>query len=155
RIRLPYTAPWAEPVWHLYAVEVARRDAVRAALQEMGIATGVHYPTPIHRQPAYRYLGHGPGALPESEYSAAHVLSLPMFPELTDEQVDRVVDGLLIWRTVYQVSSVDGPLVAGVGVGGTGCSGGKAPSDVLDVGQSHMRGLATPGRWFRRWLTRL
>ena len=95
RIRLPYTAPWAEPVWHLYAVEVARRDAVRAALQEMGIATGVHYPTPIHRQPAYTYLGHGPGALPESEYSAAHVLSLPMFPELTDEQVDRVVDGLL------------------------------------------------------------
>lgn len=95
RIRLPYTAPWAEPVWHLYAVEVAHRDAVRAALEEMGIATGLHYPTPIHRQPAYTELGHDPGAFPEAERSAARVLSLPMFPELTDEQIDRVVDGLV------------------------------------------------------------
>jgi dTDP-3-amino-3,4,6-trideoxy-alpha-D-glucose transaminase len=94
-VRLPYTEPWAEPVWHLYPVEVDHRDAVRAGLHEMGIGTGVHYPTPIHLQPAYAHLGHGPGSFPEAECNAARVLSLPMFPELTDAQIDRVVEGLL------------------------------------------------------------
>jgi dTDP-4-amino-4,6-dideoxygalactose transaminase len=93
-IRLPFTAPWAEPVWHLYAVEVEDRDAVRARLREMGIATAVHYPTPIHLQPAYTHLGRGPGSFPEAERSAAQTLSLPMFPELDDAQVDRVVEAL-------------------------------------------------------------
>lgn len=94
-IRLPYTAPWAEPVWHLYPVEVARRDAVRARLQELGIGTGVHYPTPIHLQPAYAHLAPGVGAFPEAESSADRVLSLPMYPELSDAQVDRVAEALL------------------------------------------------------------
>jgi dTDP-3-amino-3,4,6-trideoxy-alpha-D-glucose transaminase len=93
-IRLPYTAPWAEPVWHLFPVEVAHRDRVRARLREMGVATGVHYPTPIHLQPAYTHLGRGPSAFPEAERSAARVLSLPMYPELSDAQVDRVAEGL-------------------------------------------------------------
>ena len=79
-VRLPYTAPWAEPVWHLYPVEVAHRDVVRERLRELGIETGVHYPTPIHLQPAYAHLGHGIGAFPEAECSAARVLSLPMYP---------------------------------------------------------------------------
>jgi dTDP-4-amino-4,6-dideoxygalactose transaminase len=93
-IRLPYTAPWAEPVWHLYAVEVDDRDAVRARLQEMGIATGVHYPAPIHLQPAYTHLRHRAGSFPHAERSAARTLSLPMFPELDDAQVDRTVAAL-------------------------------------------------------------
>jgi dTDP-3-amino-3,4,6-trideoxy-alpha-D-glucose transaminase len=93
-IRLPYTAPWAEPVWHLYPVEVDHRDAVRARLQEMGIATGVHYPAPVHLQPAYSHLAHGRGAFPEAERSAARVLSLPMYPELPDADVDRVADAV-------------------------------------------------------------
>jgi dTDP-3-amino-3,4,6-trideoxy-alpha-D-glucose transaminase len=93
-IRLPYTAPWAEPVWHLFPVEVAHRDAVRARLGEMGVATGVHYPAPIHLQPAYTHLGRGPSAFPEAERSAARVLSLPMYPELSDAQVDRVAECL-------------------------------------------------------------
>jgi dTDP-3-amino-3,4,6-trideoxy-alpha-D-glucose transaminase len=93
-VRLPSTARWAEPVWHLYTVEVDDRDAVRARLQEMGIATGVHYPTPIHLQPAYTQLGRGPGTFPEAERSAARTLSLPMFPELSDAQVDRTVAAL-------------------------------------------------------------
>lgn len=94
-IALPFTAPWAEPVWHLYVVEIARRDAVRAELEAMGIGTGLHYPTPIHLQPAYAPLRHGPHAFPEAERSAARVLSLPMYPELSNEQVDRVVGALL------------------------------------------------------------
>jgi dTDP-3-amino-3,4,6-trideoxy-alpha-D-glucose transaminase len=94
-IRLPHTAPWAEPVWHLYPVEVAHRDAVRERLHALGIATGVHYPTPIHLQPAYAHLAHGIGAFPEAESSANRVLSLPMYPELSDAQVDRVAEALL------------------------------------------------------------
>ena len=94
-VRLPCTEPWAEPVWHQYAVEIEDRDAVRAALRERGIGTGVHYPTPIHLQPAYAQLGHGRGAFPEAEWSSARVLSLPMYPELTRADVDRVVAGLL------------------------------------------------------------
>ncbi|MFL5841099.1 MAG: DegT/DnrJ/EryC1/StrS family aminotransferase [Thermoleophilaceae bacterium] len=94
RVRLPYTAPWAEPVWHVYAVEVENRDAVRERLRDLGIGTGVHYPTPIHLQPAYAHLGHGFGAFPQAERSAARVLSLPMYPELSDAQVYRVAEAL-------------------------------------------------------------
>jgi dTDP-4-amino-4,6-dideoxygalactose transaminase len=93
-IRLPYSAPWAEPVWHLYAVEVEDRDGVRVRLQEMGIATGVHYPTPIHLQRAYTHLGYREGEFPDAERSAARTLSLPMFPGLSDAQVDRTVEAL-------------------------------------------------------------
>jgi dTDP-3-amino-3,4,6-trideoxy-alpha-D-glucose transaminase len=90
-VRVPHVEPWAEPVWHLYAVEVADRDAVREELAAGGIATGVHYPVPIHRQPAYAHLGLRRGACPAAERSAARVLSLPMFPQMTEEQVQRVV----------------------------------------------------------------
>jgi dTDP-4-amino-4,6-dideoxygalactose transaminase len=89
-IRRPHVAPWAEPVWHQYAVEVRDRDAVRAALRSRGIATAVHYPVPIHHQPAYTR----PDSLPEAELSAARTLSLPMYPELGDAEVDRVVEAL-------------------------------------------------------------
>jgi dTDP-4-amino-4,6-dideoxygalactose transaminase len=90
-LQLPFTEPWGEPVWHLYAVEAEGRDAVRAALADAGVQTGVHYPVPIHLQPAYAHLGHRRGAFPAAEASAARVLSLPLFPELRDDQVDRVV----------------------------------------------------------------
>jgi dTDP-4-amino-4,6-dideoxygalactose transaminase len=93
-IRVPHTAPWADPVWHLYAVEVDCRDAVRERLHERGIATGVHYPVPVHLQPAYAHLGRGAGTFPEAERSAARVLSLPMYPALADADVDRVAAAL-------------------------------------------------------------
>jgi dTDP-4-amino-4,6-dideoxygalactose transaminase len=98
-IRLPYTAPWADPAWHLYAVEVEGRDLVRARLKEMGVETGVHYPTPIHLQPAYARLGHAPGSFPQAERSAARVISLPMFPELSDAGADRVIEALRLATT--------------------------------------------------------
>ena len=84
-----------QPVWHLYAIELDRPRRGAARLRERGIATGVHYPTPIHLQPAYAHLGHGAGSFPEAERNAARVLSLPMFPELPDAQVDRVAEALL------------------------------------------------------------
>jgi dTDP-4-amino-4,6-dideoxygalactose transaminase len=84
-----------EPVYHLYVIRVAKdRDGVIARLRERGIDAGVHYPVPLHLQPAYRHLGIGEGTLPETELSAARCVSLPLYPEITEEQIERVVDGL-------------------------------------------------------------
>jgi len=88
------TADRAVPVHHLAVVRVDDRDAARARLLELGIGTGVHYPVPCHRQPGYRHLADGP--LPVAERAAAEVLSLPMFPELDDSQVEQVVSGLRV-----------------------------------------------------------
>jgi len=78
-------------VYHLYAVRVAERDAFQKLLQERGVQTGVHYPVPVHLQPAHRDLGYQRGDFPVSEAAADTVLSLPMFPELTEEQLKTVV----------------------------------------------------------------
>jgi dTDP-4-amino-4,6-dideoxygalactose transaminase len=91
---LPVVAPEAEPVWHQYVVRVTARDAVLADLNRAGIGAGVHYPVPLHLQPAYRDLGYAPGALPVTEAVAATCLSLPLYPEMTDAQQDRVVDAV-------------------------------------------------------------
>jgi len=82
----------AEPVYHQYVVRVARRDAVRLALSEQGIGTAVHYPIPLHQQPALERLVGGP--YPAAERLAEQVLSLPMFPELTEPMHRRVVDSI-------------------------------------------------------------
>jgi dTDP-4-amino-4,6-dideoxygalactose transaminase len=82
-------------VYHVYAVRVRNRDATRARLQEQGIQTGVHYPIPIHLQPAYRDLGYSAGDFPVAERVAADVLSLPIFPEMTTAQVAEVAEAVL------------------------------------------------------------
>jgi dTDP-4-amino-4,6-dideoxygalactose transaminase len=89
-IRLPTVAPYATPVWHLYVIEAERRDALKACLDSQGIGTGLHYPLPLHLQNAYRHLGLGRGAFPVTEQSADRILSLPMYPELTQSQVGQV-----------------------------------------------------------------
>ncbi len=81
-------------VYHLYVIEVENRDRVAAALRERGIATGIHYPIPIHLQPAYADMQLGRGTFPLTERSAGRILSLPMFPELTQEQIELVTDAL-------------------------------------------------------------
>lgn len=81
-------------VYHLYVIEVEHRREVAAALRERGIATGIHYPIPIHLQPAYADLGRGRGSFPRTERCADRVLSLPMFPELTEQQIEVVTDAL-------------------------------------------------------------
>jgi dTDP-4-amino-4,6-dideoxygalactose transaminase len=81
-------------VYHLYVIEVEDRSAVRDVLAQRGVATGVHYPVPIHLQPAYADLGLGRGSFPRTERSADRILSLPMFAELTERQIDAVVDGI-------------------------------------------------------------
>ena len=89
-LMLPREMDYATHVYHLYSVRLRERDALRAALRADGIQTGVHYPIPIHLQPAWADLGHGAGAFSCSERAASQVLSLPLFPEMTDEQVDTV-----------------------------------------------------------------
>ena len=89
-ITTPVERPDCRHVYHVYAVRLSQRDSTRAALQAADIQTGVHYPIPIHLQPAHADLGYGPGDFPLAEQAAAQVRSLPMFPEMTVDQVEQV-----------------------------------------------------------------
>jgi dTDP-4-amino-4,6-dideoxygalactose transaminase len=90
-LRLPPDTPNQITVVHHYVVRTAHRDALLAHLLDAGIAAGIHYPIPLHLQPAYAPLGHRPGDFPVAEAYARECLSLPIYPELTDDQVGRVV----------------------------------------------------------------
>ncbi|HKS28035.1 MAG TPA: DegT/DnrJ/EryC1/StrS family aminotransferase, partial [Pyrinomonadaceae bacterium] len=91
---LPKEMSYSRHVYHLYVVQAEGRDALQANLTERGVQTGIHYPVPIHLQPAYAFLGHTRGSFPETERQAERVLSLPMFPELTDEQINTVAENI-------------------------------------------------------------
>ena len=91
---LPREAAYAGHVFHIYPVQVPKRDAIMQRLSEKGIGTGIHYPVPVHLQTAYSSLGHKPGDFPISESCANAFLSLPMFPELTDDQITIVAEEL-------------------------------------------------------------
>jgi dTDP-4-amino-4,6-dideoxygalactose transaminase len=85
----------ARHVYHLYVVELEERDRVRGALTAAGIGAGVHYPLPLHEQPAFAYLGYPADALPATSRAARRVLSLPIYPEITRTQVERVANALI------------------------------------------------------------
>jgi dTDP-4-amino-4,6-dideoxygalactose transaminase len=89
-VRLPAVAPGAEPVWHLYVVHTAQRDALHKYLAACGIGTLIHYPTPPHQQPAYARLNLGRSKFPLAEQLAATCLSLPLWPGMTEEMVATV-----------------------------------------------------------------
>lgn len=94
---VPRSRPGNEDVWHLYVVRLlgaGMRERVQEALAAAGVATGVHYPTPVHLTRAFRHLGHGPGDFPVAEAAAGQILSLPMFPHITREQVERVAEAV-------------------------------------------------------------
>ncbi len=91
-LTLPVVADWAESVYHLYTVRSKRRDELAAALAAAGIGHAIHYAVPCHLQAALADLGYGKGSLPETERAANEVLSLPMYPELTNAQIDRVCE---------------------------------------------------------------
>ena len=82
-------------VYHLYTIEVSNRDEVMSYLEEAGISSGVHYPIPLHLQPALRHLGYNKGDFPVTESSASRMISLPIFPELSQEQQQRVIEEFL------------------------------------------------------------
>lgn len=81
----------ADPVWHLFVVRVPNRESLQKKLADAGIATGIHYPTPLHLQPAYRNLGVAPGSLPVTERVASEIVSLPMYPELASEELEYII----------------------------------------------------------------
>jgi dTDP-4-amino-4,6-dideoxygalactose transaminase len=91
---VPQEAPGNSDVWHLYVVRVPNRDAVLSALQAAGIQAGIHYPVPVHLSGAYSSQGWAAGAFPVAEEAAGQILSLPMFPHITSEQQERVVEVL-------------------------------------------------------------
>jgi len=90
----PQVPEGSEHVYHQYTIRVPERDRVREFLAGRGIASGVYYPVPLHLQPLYAGLGHKRGELPESERAADEVLSLPVYPELTSEQIARVAEAV-------------------------------------------------------------
>lgn len=93
-VRLPVVLEGNEPVWHIYAVRVSSRDEVLARLNQSGIGAMIHYPTPIHLQGAFRDLGHRSGDFPKTERAAREMISLPLFPGISESQQVRVVEVL-------------------------------------------------------------
>jgi len=94
-LRLLEELPDTKSVHHIFPLFTARRDDLREHLQQDGISTGLHYPIPVHLQPAFRSLGHKKDDFPETERACQEVLSLPMYPELSDEAVLSIVDSVL------------------------------------------------------------
>ena len=89
---LPEEPPDCLHVYHQFTIRLPDRDGVKRRMADLGVPTTVYYPVPIHLQPMYRDLGYRVGDFPEAERAAREVLSLPIYPELTDAQVDEVVE---------------------------------------------------------------
>ncbi|HHT9153825.1 MAG TPA: DegT/DnrJ/EryC1/StrS family aminotransferase [Candidatus Hypogeohydataceae bacterium YC40] len=93
-VSTPRVLPEVKHVYHLYVIKVEDRDGLRKKLEEMGIHTGIHYPLPLHLQPAYAHLGLPRGTFPRAEEATSKVLSLPLYPEIKTEQLEAVVEAI-------------------------------------------------------------
>lgn len=91
-VTLPVVAEGSVPVFHLYVIGAPQRDALQAYLKDAGIFTGIHYPIPIHLQNAVSFLGHSEGDFPRTEHAVTVILSLPMYAELTDQEIERIAN---------------------------------------------------------------
>ncbi len=98
KVVTPEVMPYGKPVFHVYAVRTTNRESLMTHLTSVGVQHGIHYPIPVHLLPAHADLGYKAGDFPESEKAANQVLSLPMFPELTDEQIRVVTDAIKSWN---------------------------------------------------------
>ncbi|HWR14176.1 MAG TPA: DegT/DnrJ/EryC1/StrS family aminotransferase [Terriglobales bacterium] len=94
KVVTPFEPEWSRAVYHLYVIQVEDRDGLQKRLSAAGIGTGIHYPIPLHQQRAYASLGYKTGDFPAVEALASRILSLPMFPQMADEQLERVVDAV-------------------------------------------------------------
>jgi dTDP-4-amino-4,6-dideoxygalactose transaminase len=94
RITLPRTLPGNEAVWHLYVIRVPERDRVLTELHAAGIGASVHYPVPLHLHGAFSHLGYDKGAFPNAERAAEEILSLPIYPGITEAQQTQVVEAV-------------------------------------------------------------
>src|ERR1035441_7802035 len=118
-VETPTEMPWARHVYHIYTLRADDRDSLQAALRAEGIQTGIHYPVPLHIQPAYADLGYARGVFPQSEKAAAEVLSLPLYPEMTDDQIQRVSQALTVLAKARQTGNVETSQSSRHGVRGT------------------------------------
>jgi dTDP-4-amino-4,6-dideoxygalactose transaminase len=91
-VTVPFEPSWSRAVYHLYVIRTKDRDDMMNHLKSVGIATGLHYPVPLHLQKAYASLKYSQGDFPVAESAATEILSLPMFPQLTVEQQQRTVE---------------------------------------------------------------
>jgi dTDP-4-amino-4,6-dideoxygalactose transaminase len=105
-IALLATMPEAYHIYHQYVVRAFRRDELRSFLTEQDIGTEIYYPVPLHLQPCFAYLGYKAGDLPESERASKEVLALPMFPELREDEQQRVVAAIAEFYSRYSSSLV-------------------------------------------------
>lgn len=108
-IVLPQEADYATHVYHIFAIRLPERAALAEALKHKDICCGIHYPVPIHLQEAYRFLRYGEGSFPVAEKCAREVLSLPMFPELRAEQMEKVAAEIRSFVRHRQITSAGGP----------------------------------------------
>jgi dTDP-4-amino-4,6-dideoxygalactose transaminase len=96
---LPHEAAWTKCVYHLYVVRVSDREALQSHLAQAGIGTGIHYPIPLHLQKAYQHLNYKKGDFPITERISAEIVSLPMFPQLKQEQLTYVANRVMEFLT--------------------------------------------------------
>lgn len=101
-VQTPPTLENTQPVWHLYVIRTDHRDELKDYLSKQGIGVGIHYPVPIHLQPFYANLGYTKGSFPVTEDHADHILSLPMFAELTNESIEYVVEHIKQFTALKQ-----------------------------------------------------
>ncbi|MFO7167531.1 MAG: DegT/DnrJ/EryC1/StrS family aminotransferase [Chloroflexota bacterium] len=112
-VQTPQETPGVRHVYHIYAIRAHNRGGLQAALQERGIQTGIHYPVPVHLQPAHADLGYRPGDFPHTERAAAEVLSLPMYAELSAAQISETAQAVLACAEEGQISvGAGGPVGA-------------------------------------------
>lgn len=104
-VELPKVREGARHVYHLFVIQAPNRERLQEYLQQKEIATGLHYPIPLHLQPCFAYLGYKEGAFPRAEKSAKQILSLPMYPELTKEHMDFVANTIREFYTSNGVPS--------------------------------------------------
>ncbi len=93
-VRLPFEASNCKHVYYMYVIRTERRDALMDHLKERGVSCGIHYPIPLHLQPAYAYMGHGQGDFPAAEKATKGILSIPIYPEMTREQSQYVIESI-------------------------------------------------------------
>ena len=98
-INVPYEPSWSRAVHHLYVIRTEDREGMMNHLKSAGIGTGIHYPIPLHLQKAYKSLNYGLGDFPVAERAAEEIVSLPMFPQLTSDQLARVVQEISVFTT--------------------------------------------------------
>ena len=104
-VAIPFESSWTKSVFHLYVVRVQDREGFQAFLSEAGIGTGIHYPIPLHLQKAYAHLGYRDGDFPVTERAAGEIVSLPMYPQLSEEQQDLVTSKISEFVTARLVAT--------------------------------------------------